>query len=168
MTTGTDDRLAAASIDAALSLADRELALPPRLGYVALLLGATTMTSIVTALWLTEPVLPIRAQAAFGVMIGIGLSWASFAVWVLRRRRVLLGQQSIVAGRMAVAFTTIFILGALLVGYTSGTTAGYAAAALGLLMLGAAAGLLLRAHRTVARLGARRRTLELERARSRS
>ena len=37
-------------------LLDTELSLPSRLGYVALLLVALTMTAVITALWATEPV----------------------------------------------------------------------------------------------------------------
>jgi hypothetical protein len=58
-----------------LSLADdlrrltaSELSWPARLGYVALLLAASTMTVIVSALLLTEPSLPLRASIALGVM----------------------------------------------------------------------------------------------------
>jgi hypothetical protein len=48
------------------------------MGYVGLLLGASTMTAIVTALLLTERSLPPRASIAFGVMAVMGLSWV---VW---------------------------------------------------------------------------------------
>jgi hypothetical protein len=141
-------------------LLDAELSRPSRFLHVALLLGSLTMTIVVAALWLSEPALPARTQAAFGLMSLIGLSWASFALWVLTARRTLLGRDRIVAGRMAVAFTTAFIAGALALGYVNGGTAPYSAAAMGLALLAAAVSLLVRAHRRVASLTSRREALE--------
>jgi hypothetical protein len=106
--------------------------------------------------------LVVRCQLAFGVMIGIGLSWVAFALWVLTHRRLLLARHRIVAGRMAVTFTALFLAGALAAGYQSGARAAFAAAALGIVMLGAAVAMLLQAHRAFDRLTARRRALELE------
>jgi hypothetical protein len=143
-------------------LLDAELSRTSRLGYVALLLASLTMTVVVASLWLTEPVLPARTRVAFALMTVIGLSWAAFAVWVLTTRRVLFGWDSVVAGRMAIAFTTAFVLGAVTLGYTSGGTAPYAAAAMGLGLLAGAVALLVRAHRRVARLTTRREALERE------
>jgi len=143
-------------------LADVELSLPSRLGYVALLLAALTMTGIVAALWLTEPTLPWRTRVAFAVMIAIGVAWVIFALWVLTHRRVLLARHRIVAGRMAVAFSLVFVMGALAVGYATGAAAAFTAAALGIVMLAVAVILLVHAHRTFARLSERRRTLERE------
>ena len=150
------------SASALQRLADAELSVRSRLGHVALLLVALMMTSVIGALWLTEPALPRRTQLAFGVMIAAGLSWAAFALWVLARRRVLLARHGIVAGRMAVTFTALFLAGALAVGYETGGRAPYTAAGLGVVMLGGAVATLVRAHRTFARLTARRRALELE------
>lgn len=125
------------------------------------------MTVIVASLWLTEPSLPMRTQTAFGLMSLIGLSWAAFAVWVLTARRTLLGRDSIVAARMAVTFTTTFIVGALALGYMNGGTAPYAAATMGLGLLAAAVGLLVRANRRMATLTARREAIERDLGRSR-
>jgi len=127
-----------------------------------LLLASLTMTAVVASLWLTEPVLPTRTRVAFALMTVIGLSWTAFAGWVLTTRRVLLGRDSLVAGRMAVTFTTTFVVGALTLGYMSGGTAPYAAAMMGLGLLAGAIALLVRAHRRVARLTARREALERE------
>ena len=99
-------------------------------------------------------------------MVVIGSSWVVFALWVLTHRRVLFARHSIVAGRMAVTFTSLFVLGALLLGFTSGRPEPYKAAAVGLLMLGAAVGVLVRAHRAFARLTERRTALERELGRS--
>ena len=63
-----------------------ELSLPARLRYVALLLGASALTAVVSALLLTEPELPLRTTIALGVMTAIGLSWMAFAAWVLMQK----------------------------------------------------------------------------------
>jgi hypothetical protein len=160
--TTTENTPSPVSAAALQRLADAELSMGARLGHVALLLVALMMSSVIAALWLTEPALPGRTQLAFGMMIVIGLSWVAFALWVLTHRRVLLARHRIVAGRMAVTFTALFLAGALAAGYQTGGRAAFAAASLGVVMLGAAVAVLLHAHRTVARLTARRRTLELE------
>jgi hypothetical protein len=156
----------AVSPDALHRLADAELSLASRLGYVALLLASLAMTAVVTALWLTEPALPVRAQIGFAVMIPIGLSWAAFASWVLTRRRVLFARHSIIAGRMSVTFTTVFVVGAAILGFTTGGAGPFAAAAVGLLMLAAAVVILRRAHANFARLSERRKALEDQLGRS--
>jgi hypothetical protein len=143
-------------------LLDAELSGPSRVRYVALLVASLTMTVVVASLWLTEPVLPTRARVAFVLMTFIGLSWTAFAVWVLTTRRVLLGRDSVMAGRMAVTFTTAFVIGALTLGYMTRGTAPYAAAMMGLGLLAGAIALLVRAHRRVERLTARRDALERE------
>ena len=143
-------------------LADAELSLPSRLGHVALLLGAITMTIIVSSLWLTEPQLPLRTRIAFAIMVAIGLSWAAFAVWVLTHRRILLARHRIVAGRLAVTFTAVFALGALGVGVATGRPEALSAAGLGTVMLVVAVALLIRAHREFSRLASRRDTLGRE------
>ena len=143
-------------------LLDTELSLPSRLGYVALLLVALTMTGVITALWATEPALPLRTHVGFALMVAIGLSWIIFAVWVLTHRRILFARHQIVAGRMAVTFTTVFLLGTLVVGYSTGRPEAYKATAVGVLLLGVAVVVLVRAERAFARLVSRRDTLARE------
>ena len=143
-------------------LLDKELSRPSRIGYLTLLAGSLTMAVVVASLWLTEPLLPTRVRVAFGLMTVVGLSWAALAGWVLTTRRVLLGRDRVVAGRFAVTFTAAFVIGALTLGYMSGGTAPYAAAMMGLGLLAGAIALLVRAHRRVARLTARREALERE------
>jgi membrane associated rhomboid family serine protease len=155
-----------ASAAALKQLVDVELSMPSRLGYVALLLAALTMTGVIGTLWATEPSLPLRAQVAFGVMVAIGASWGVFALWVLTHRRILLARHQIVAGRMAVLFTSVFILGSLAVGYATRRPEAYKAAAVGVLMLGLAVVALVRAHRAFGRLVNRRDVLERELRRS--
>jgi LPXTG-motif cell wall-anchored protein len=152
----------ASSRESVRRLLNAELSLASRLGHVGLGLSAAMMTAVVASLWMTEPSLPLRTQIGFGVMVGIGLSWVGFAVWVLTHRRPLLAGHRIVAGRMAVAFTSLFLLGAVVAGMATGGSAAYAAAALGLAMLAAAVVVLRRAHVTTARLRERRVALERE------
>lgn len=147
-------------------LVNAELSVASRMGYVALGLAAAIMTAIVASLWMTEPSLPARTQIAFGAMVGIGLSWVGFATWVLTHRRPLLADHRIVAGRMAVTFTSLFVIGAVVLGLASGGSAPYAAAALGVAMLAIAIVLLVRAHRVSTRLRERRAALERELGRS--
>ena len=144
----------------AMRLAETELSYRSRIGHVALLLAALGMSAVVAALWITEPALPLRTRVAFAVMTLIGLAWSGFALRVLTHRRALLASHAIMAGRMAVTFAVVFVVGALAVGYATGERAGYAAAGLGVVMVGAAAGALWLAHRRFARLTARRRELE--------
>jgi hypothetical protein len=158
--------LPAESAAALQRLLDAELSLPSRLGYVALLLVALTMTAVITALWATEPVLPLRAQVGFGLMIAIGLSWIIFAVWALTHRRILFARHQVVAGRMAVTFTTVFMLGTLVVGYSTGRPEAYKATAVGLVLVGLAVAVLVRAKRAFAHLVARRDALARELGRS--
>ena len=137
-----------------------ELSLPSRLRYVALLLGASTMSAIVIALLVTEPKLPVRTSVALGVMAVIGVSWMVFAAWVLTRKRVLLGSHRIIAGRLAVVFSAVFVIGALSVGLTTSQASPFAAAAMGAVMLSVAVTMLARAKRQFAQLSKRRDELQ--------
>src|SRR4051795_5039610 len=100
-------------------LARTELSLRARLGHVLLALVASAMTVVVLSLWLTEPALPPRTTAAFAMLTIIGLAWVAYSVWVLSARRVMLAQQRVVAGRLAVAFTGAFAAGCMLLVSTS-------------------------------------------------
>jgi len=144
-------------------LINGELSLRSRLGHTALLLFALAMTVAIASLWLTEPSLPMRTHLAFGVMVGIGLSWVAYTVWVLTRRRVLLAGHRVIAARMAVTFTTIFVLGSVALGIWSPVgKPAYAAAGFGVLMLMVAVAMLLSARRRFEELMQRRRALEHE------
>jgi len=137
-----------------------ELSRPSRLRHLVLLLAASAMSAIVTALLLTERSLPVRTAIALGVLAIIGVSWMAFAAWVLTRKRVILGRDRLVAGRLAVTFSGVFVIGALAVGFITSTTPPFAAAALGTVMLAVAIAMLTRARRLVARLTKRRDELE--------
>jgi hypothetical protein len=144
-----------------------ELSLPARIGYVSLLLSASTMTATVTALLLTEPALPSRTSFALAVLALMGCSWIGFAWWVLTNKRILLGRQQIVASRLAVGFSSVFVLGAVLAGYVNARASGLVAAAIGLVMLLVAIWILDRAKGRFELLSQRRDELERQLARSR-
>ncbi|WP_149194397.1 hypothetical protein [Luteimonas suaedae] len=157
-----NDKTPASPLDARLrQLTTDALSARSRYGHVALLLAALMMCVLLGALLATEPNLPGRTRAAFAVMLAIGASWVAYATWVLRRRRPLLGNHRIVAGRMAVAFTALFLVAAVVASIGTDGAAFRAAAAVGAVMLVLAVTVLVRAHRHVARLRAQR--LELER-----
>jgi hypothetical protein len=143
-------------------LTEAELSLPARVGYVALLLVSAGMSAVTASLGLTEPGLPLRTRIAFAAMTAIGLGWVAFATWVLTHKRILYARHRIVAGRMSVTFTSIFLMGALAVGLTTSQRAAFAAAGLGVVMLGVAIFVLLRARAAYSRLQERRAVLERE------
>lgn len=143
-----------------------ELSLGSRLGYILLLLVAIPVAGVILALLLTEPALPLRTRVSFVVLVVIGVSWAAFAAWVLSRRRVLLGHHRILAGRMAVAFSLVFLAGALIVSAIRPFDASRAAVGVAVAMVIAAAALLVRAHVIARRLTRRRDEIERELRRS--
>jgi hypothetical protein len=142
-------------------LAQIELSTKARMGYVVLLLLASAMTAVVLSLWATEPSLPVRTEAAFGVLGVIGGAWVGFALWALRSRRPLFARDEVIAGTMAVVFTSVFVAGALAAVIMSGAAAAYGALVTGAGMLALAVWRLVTAQRRFARLAVRR--VELER-----
>ena len=88
------------------------LALGPRLGYVLLLVVALAGAVALGSLWATEPALPLRhtrrlRRPARDPRPG----WTVFAAWVLGTRRVLLGRDRVIAGRLAVTFSAFYTVG---------------------------------------------------------
>jgi hypothetical protein len=146
--------------DALRHLLDAELSLKARLAHVALLIVGALGTAGLLSLWLTEPALPARTHAAFAVLVAINVSWTLYALRVLTHRRVLFARHRIIAGHMAVTFTSVFVAGAVAVGVTTGASAAFLAAGLGAVMLVAAVAVLRRAHRAYTRLAERRQALE--------
>ena len=88
----------------------REVAMPSRLKYAALLTASIIMGAGMVSLLATEPALPERTRYAFAGMLLMAVAWASFATWVLLRRRVLFGRQRVIASRMA-CFITVAAFG---------------------------------------------------------
>lgn len=148
------------SANAIRELARGELSVKARLGYVALLLAAGCMTTVIFSLWLTEPALPLRTHAAFGAMCVIGASWMALATWALTTRRVLFARDQVIAGRMAVIFTAVFTAGALAAVIATRSDAALGAFVMGAVMLLAAFIVSRRARRRFTALSARRAELE--------
>ena len=143
-------------------LANSELSMTSRLGYVALLLLASAMTVIVVTLLTTEPGLPGRARVAFVILSLIGISWIGLATWALTSRRPLAARDRVIAGWMAVAFTSVYLAGTVVVAFMSRDAGGLAAMAGGVLLLTLAVMALRKAKRRFAELAARRAELERE------
>jgi uncharacterized membrane protein YfcA len=123
-----------------------ELSSKVRGAYLVGLLATATFAVALSSLWLTEPHLPMRTQIAFATLVAINLGWACFCLWVLTRRRVLYARQGVVAGRLAVAWSSVFVAGALAAGFDSGhVNGGLLAAAFGSVLLGCAVLMLRRA-----------------------
>ena len=151
-------RPSATSVEALIAA---ELSAPSRTRYLLLLLMSLISSSVVASLLLAEVALPLRTRVAFVLVLMIGLCWAVFAGWVLTRRRVLLARHRVFAARMAVAFTSLYTLGAFVVGYWTPVGRYWlAAAGSGAIMLAAAIALLIRAQRRVTALDRRRLDLE--------
>lgn len=141
-------------------LTARALSPSARYGHVALLLAASMMSALLTALLATEPALPGRTQLSLSVMLGIGVSWVVYAVWVLRHRRPLMARHRVVAGRMAVIFTALFFAGAAGMAAATGDAVFQALAIIGAGMLAMALIVLDQAHQRVAELRAQLQALE--------
>lgn len=139
----------------------RGLSLPRRVGYLVAGMTGFVGAVLIGSLWATEPAaLPIRTQIAFGGMITAGLVWAGFAVWVLVRRPVF-AVDRMIAGCLALAFSTLGTVGTTVVALTRGSVAGaLISGALGVVMTVLAAVLLIRARAYRRELHARGRDLE--------
>jgi hypothetical protein len=140
-------------------LAGAELSRNARLGYVALLLVSAAMTAVISSLWLTEVALPVRTQWAFGVMSLIGVSWMALSLWTLNARRPLFARDRVIAGGMAVAFTSLFFAGAAAAVVIASNAASLALLSMGALMLACAVSVFVGARRRFADLSARRAAL---------
>jgi len=88
-----------------------ETSVKRRLIYTLLLLFDAGVVVMLVALWSTEPALPLRTNLAFGAMLTVGLAWLGFFGWVLSRRLPLFALDMVVAGRLALTSTTLFLLG---------------------------------------------------------
>ena len=142
-------------------LAAAQLSLRSRVGYTVLLVASLTMAVAVGSLWATEPSLPARTHAAFGVIVGMALAWSVFATWVLTRRRVLLGMDRVLAAKIGMGFSALSTVGMWSVGYWSGMgRPAYVGALVNGALCVVAAMLFVRARRRLEVLVRRRRELE--------
>ena len=137
-------------------LTERTLSPAARYAHVMLLLIATAVGIVVAALLLTEPALPLRTRAAFGVMCLIAASWVAYACWVLLRRRPLLQAHRVVAGYLSTVFSGLFACAAIGAGIATGAPAAWFAGSLGAVMFAVAVMLLVRARWNRSELRARR------------
>lgn len=140
-------------------LVSAELTVASRLGYLVLALVAAMMTVIVVSLWTSEPDLPARTHWAFVAMSVIGISWIGLATWALTTSRILAARDRVIAGWMAVTFTSVFVLGTVLATIISDGKA-WQSLVMGLALLALAVRALLRARRRFTELAARRAELE--------
>jgi hypothetical protein len=147
------------SLQSVRQLASSELSLRARLGYVALMLVSLGVTTVIVSLWATEPRLPVRGQVAFCAMSLIGACWAVLSIWALATRRPLFARDRVIAGGMAVAFTSLLLAATFAAAVVIGTEAAYAAMALAAMMLTMAIKVNARARRRFAELAARRAEL---------
>jgi hypothetical protein len=148
-----------ASAAAVRRAAQGALSMRARVGYVALLTASACGAAGLASLWATEPGLPARTHAAFAALTALCLAWASMAAWILRTRRVLLGYDRVLAGRMAITGAGLFTMGMAAAAALSGRPAAWGGVLLGVVMVAVAALQLRRAARHVLELVARRDAL---------
>ena len=149
--------------DTVRRIADAELAPGSRIAHGLLLAASAAMTVVIVSLALTEPNLQLRTIVAFAVLAAIGAGWIGYALWVLTQRRVLYARQRVVAGWMAVTFTSVFTAGAFALGVVADLPAGMMSGTLGLVLVTASAMLLTRARQRLSALTARLQQLEAAR-----
>ncbi len=139
----------------------RGVSLPRRVAQLTVGLAGAADAALIAALWATEPTgLPARTQAAFGVLVLIGLGWASWAGWALSRGPIF-ALDRVVAGWLSLLASSITAVGTVTIAAARAHVAGIIAGAILGAVLTACAGTVLtraRAHR--ARLIRQRARLE--------
>ncbi|WP_230686885.1 hypothetical protein [Catellatospora vulcania] len=144
--------------DEMISRLSGPLSLRRRVATVAVLLGGLFGAAFVGLLWLTEPVLPVRTQLAFGGLVLVGLGWAGYGGWVLSRRTPLFALDRVIAGWLALAATGLLAGSTALVAVTRGGVHPAAYAMVGVLVV-VAVGNLVRARASRGALLRRKREL---------
>jgi hypothetical protein len=96
------------------------LSLRRRLAVTTAMLGGLLGAGFVGLLWLTEPALPVRTQVAFGALVLVGLAWAGYGAWALRRRTPLFALDRVIAGWLALGATGLLAALAVAVGLSRG------------------------------------------------
>jgi hypothetical protein len=143
-------------------LTERTLSRGERAGHVALTLFAAAMALVVALLLATEPGVPMRTTIAFWVLLAIAVSWVAYGLRVLSRRRPLLAEREVVAGRMGLLYSAVFTAGTTAVGMVNAGQLVTPATWLGATMTAVALANLLRAQWRRAQLVALRARLERE------
>jgi hypothetical protein len=142
-------------------MAAAELSPASRVGHTLLLAASLTVATGVGSLWATEPVLPVRTHLAFGVIVGMAMTWAAFAAWVLTRRRVLLGADRVLSATIGLIFSALATAGMLAVGSWGGVgRPAYLGALMNAGLCACATALLIRARRRLEMLSRNRRDVE--------
>ena len=152
-----------ADLEQALArVTDQELSRNEKYGHLVLAVVAGVFATGVALLIATEPGLPMRTVLAFSLLVAIGLAWVVYAFGVLLRRRPLLANREIVAGRMSLLFSAVFTIGTIIVGGTVSHRFFTGATGWGLILSAIALALLVRAHVRRASLNKLRARLEAE------
>lgn len=157
-TPGASPRMSA---DDVLRAIDAELSPRARLAAAAVLVAAAVVVAIVAALLLTEPALPGRTQAGFGLIVAAGLAWCVHSARALLRRRAPYARHRLAAATLAMSVTGLFVLAALALAWFEPARAGVGllAACFMLPLLALAGWLHWRARRELRALVARRDAL---------
>lgn len=148
-------------IEAALAqLTEQTLTRGERAGHLALTLFAGAMGAMLIGLLATEEWLPLRTTLAIWVLVAIAMAWVAYGLRVLSRRRPLLANREVVAGRMALLFSCVFTAGTMAVGWVNAGNPFVPVTWLGATMSAVALANLVRAQWRRARLLSLRRELE--------
>ncbi len=129
--------------------------------YTLLLLSALAVAIVSGSLLMTEEALPLRTRVALGGVFLVALVWTVVATRTLTHRRVLLARQRLMTSRLAVLFSSLFLLGAATVAATQPDLRSTALAAMfsGVVFVAAAVLLWYRAGRRYRDLQLRLRAL---------
>ncbi|QJU57797.1 hypothetical protein HL653_08340 [Sphingomonas sp. AP4-R1] len=146
-------------LGALMSIAENQLSFRAKAGHLTLLIVTIAAIAALVSLLLTEPDLPGRTFWAMVTLVITNLAWAGYAGWILCFRRTMLSRHRVIAGWIAVAASTLFTLGSAAIGVMSEVPAADLAALIGLALIAAATGLLIRASRQYAALQRRRAQL---------
>ncbi|BBH69530.1 hypothetical protein ACTI_62150 [Actinoplanes sp. OR16] len=126
----------------------RGMSLRRRVGLVLVALAGGCGAALLTLLALTEPEpLPLRTKAAFGALAVMSSCWSAYAAWCLRRMP-LFAADRVIAGWLALIFTTVTAIAVLAVAVTRPGPVPLTALATALLSVAVAGWLL---HRATAR-----------------
>jgi hypothetical protein len=143
-----------------LALAETELSRVARLGQVTLLLAFIVMVGIIGLLGISEPSLPSRARVAFAAIIAIGVLGTVSTLWTLSTRGAVLAKHRVIGCRVAVAFATMIVLGASIIGFVKGIPFAFGVAGFGVILLAGTIALLRQENGKLSALTARRYALE--------
>ena len=100
-------------------LTEQTLSRGERAGHVALTLFAGAMCLELIAFITTQPNFPLRTMIAIWLLLAIASTWVAYGLHVLSRRRPLLANREVVAGRMALLFAALFTAGTMAVGWVN-------------------------------------------------